>query len=159
MEKNMNRPMTPQGHIKECAWNTLYWLKEHNTDQALYWVKALQGHIERNENAEPGKKITLRPEVQRVVNRALARYSDGRVPDPVCEKLDPIPVINKQEILNIKPSTYTLDEAGIARVAATIVELIDERARKSGGYTFLSPVSEAVRQSIQHHIKKEAKCN
>lgn len=73
----MSRPMTSQGKVKVCAKNALYWLKENNSDQALYWAKALQRHIECNEKAEPGKKFTLRPEVQRLVERALSKWPEA----------------------------------------------------------------------------------
>jgi len=80
----MSRPMTSQGKMKACAKNTLSWLKENNTDQALYWATALRKHMECNEKAEPGKKVTLRPEVQRLVERALAKWPALTIKEKTC---------------------------------------------------------------------------
>ena len=136
--------MTFNGKVKSCAKNVLEHLKGNNREQAYYWTTVLHSHL----TGEEGKLVVLRPEVKRLVDRVFARYPTPFVPLP--RPADP-PIV-------IKPKTYTLDEAGIARVTEIIVELVRQRAFASG-YVSMSETAEAVRQAIPHHIKKVAICN
>jgi len=140
----MGRPMTMQGKVRECAKNALLSRKQGREDLCYYWVSHLKNHMSsKDENGSP--IWTLRsPVVISLVNRALALKPVPSVP------LAPPP-------FPVKPKTYTLSEEAITRIAEGLAEMIHERARKTG--ESLSPVAEAVRQSVEHHIKKEATCN
>ena len=149
----MSRPMTLQGKIKNCAENVLLSLKQDQNHLAHYWVTALRTHLDGNKNAVPGKKITLRPEVQRLVDRALSRW-------PELEHAAPAPEIRQfvERALSgfpKEPKAYTLYEDQVAKIADAAAKIVYGMNEESVG-----DIAEAVRKSVFENIGTEAsKCN
>lgn len=51
---------------------------------------------------------------------------------------------------------YTITDEGLNKVVDTVIEKLDEKARKTGDYLVVHRIEDALKQMILYHVKKNA---